>query len=222
MPRRRLQVKTWRQENFKTKVLHKRWMKGWKTILEIANQGSPLDLTTLTLKSHEKTSRWEKRTRIYTGSITWCLGTGFWEFAVQWCPKTDLQTVSNMTFLPSASDQPRQRYNYIVLISRILVEYFDSLQPLNNACIQHMPHKYTEEMSKKSLKVINKQIACINENACLFLFVCSIIFLKQYIYYCTDLHFFFLIFLFGLSNIKLSIDWPVNWKNNFTINSWFF
>lgn len=32
-------------------------------------------------------------------------------------PRQDLQTVSNMTFLPSASDQLRQRYNYIVLIS---------------------------------------------------------------------------------------------------------
>ena len=68
-------------------------------------------------------------------------------------PRQDLKTVSNMTFLPSASDQLRQHYNYIVLISRILVEYFDALQPLKNACIQHMPHRYTEEMSKKSIKV---------------------------------------------------------------------
>ena len=69
-------------------------------------------------------------------------------------PRQDLQTVSNMIFLPSASDQLRQRYNYyFVLISRILVEYFDALQPLKNACLQHVRHKYTEEMSKKSTKV---------------------------------------------------------------------
>ena len=109
-------------------------------------------------------------------------------------PKQDLQTVSNMTFLPSASDQLRQRYNYIVLNSRILVEYFDSLQPLKNACIQHMPHKYTEEMSKKS---INQQIACINENACFF-FVCLFNYIFEAVYILVYRFFFFSLFLFGL------------------------
>ena len=122
-------------------------------------------------------------------------------------PRQDLQTVSNITFLPSASDQLRQRYNYIVLISRILVEYFDSLQPLKNACIQHMPHKYTEEMSKKSIKVINHQIVCINGNAGFFLFVClfvsSIIFLKQYIY--IMLHIFIIFFTFYIWSFKHKI-----------------
>ena len=68
-------------------------------------------------------------------------------------PQQDLQTVPNVTFLPNASDQLRQRFNYIVLVSRMLVEYFDAFQPLKDACMRHMPHKYSKEMSQKSVKV---------------------------------------------------------------------
>ena len=67
-------------------------------------------------------------------------------------PQQDLQTVPNVTFLPNASDQLRQRFNYIALVSRMLVEYFDAFQPLKDACMQHMPHKYTKEMSQSQLR----------------------------------------------------------------------
>ena len=49
-------------------------------------------------------------------------------------------------------DQQRQRPNYITLTSRILVDYFEVLAPLKDVCIQHIPHKYTQEMSQKSKK----------------------------------------------------------------------
>ena len=69
-------------------------------------------------------------------------------------PKANLQEVSNIKFLPTLEDQQRQRSNYIILTSRILVDYFEALAPLRDACIQHIPHKYTQEMSQKSKKVI--------------------------------------------------------------------
>ena len=90
-------------------------------------------------------------------------------------PRQDLETVSNMTFLPSASDQLRHWYNYIVLISRILVEYFDVVKPLKDACIQHMPHKYTKEMSEKSIKVISSKLHVLMKMAgcffCLLIYI---------------------------------------------------
>ena len=70
-------------------------------------------------------------------------------------PKANLQELSNLQFLPTIEDQQRQRSNYLILTARILVEYFDVLKPLKEACIYHIPHKYTEEMSTKSKKVIN-------------------------------------------------------------------
>lgn len=68
-------------------------------------------------------------------------------------PKANLQEISNIRFLPTLEDQQCQRSNYIVLTSRILVDYFDALAPLKDACILHIPHKYTNEMSQKSKKV---------------------------------------------------------------------
>ena len=60
-------------------------------------------------------------------------------------PKANLLDVCNLKFLPSMEDQNSQRLNYIILCSRILVGYFDVLAPLADACIQHIPHKYTNE-----------------------------------------------------------------------------
>ena len=68
-------------------------------------------------------------------------------------PRCDLSTVQNSNFLPSVIDQQRQRFNYIILVSRILVQYFDAYEPLRDVCIQHIPHKYSKEMSEQSTKV---------------------------------------------------------------------
>ena len=68
-------------------------------------------------------------------------------------PKANLEEVSNLKFLPTLDDQQRQRSNYIIHTTRILVNDFDALAPLNDACIFHIPHKYTNEMAQKSKKV---------------------------------------------------------------------
>ena len=73
-------------------------------------------------------------------------------------PKVDLLDVCNLKFLPSIEDQRCQRLNYIILCSRILVDYFDVLAPLANACIQHIPHKYTNELSQKTKKVCFRSV----------------------------------------------------------------
>ena len=79
-------------------------------------------------------------------------------------PKANLQEVSNLKFIPSIEDQQQQRTNYIILTSRILVQYFKVLEPLKEACIQHIPHKYMAEMSQKSKKVI--KYYCILHSFC--------------------------------------------------------
>ena len=68
-------------------------------------------------------------------------------------PQGLLSNVSDLQFLPTLEDQRRQRHNYIILTSRILVNYFKALSPLAEACIQHIPHKYSEEKSQKTNKV---------------------------------------------------------------------
>ena len=43
--------------------------------------------------------------------------------------------------------------NYVILVSRILVDYFDSFSVFKDVCVRHVPHKYSQEMSVKSRKV---------------------------------------------------------------------
>jgi len=69
-------------------------------------------------------------------------------------PIANLLEVSNLKFVPSIEDQQRQRTNYIILASRIMVNYFKALEPLKEVCVQNIPHKYTKEMSQKSKKVL--------------------------------------------------------------------
>ena len=68
-------------------------------------------------------------------------------------PRCDLSGVPNSNFLPSIKDQKRQRFNYIILVSRILTQYFDAFGPLKDVCIQDIPHKYSKEMCETSTKV---------------------------------------------------------------------
>lgn len=65
----------------------------------------------------------------------------------------DLLDIPNQSFMPTISEMENQRLDYIVLVSRMLVEYFTALSPLKDIVIQHIPHKHSKEMSKKSTKV---------------------------------------------------------------------
>lgn len=69
--------------------------------------------------------------------------------------KADLMEMPNILLFPSIVDQKRQHFNYIILVSRILVNHFSAFENLKDACIRHIPFKYSKEMSKKSLKVYN-------------------------------------------------------------------
>ena len=68
-------------------------------------------------------------------------------------PKAHIGDVPNIKFLPDIHDQSRQRLNYVILVSRFLVSHFECFKPFQNVCIQHIPHKYSEEQSMKSVKV---------------------------------------------------------------------
>lgn len=65
----------------------------------------------------------------------------------------ELFDVPNNKFLPSPLEHKKQRHDYIILVSRTLVEYFECFKPFKEACMQHIKHKYSNEMSKKSEKL---------------------------------------------------------------------
>ena len=67
--------------------------------------------------------------------------------------RAELLDIPNIVFFPSVEDQRKQRWNYIVLVSRILVDHFSVFSSFKDACIRHIPHKYSTQMSNKSSKV---------------------------------------------------------------------
>lgn len=53
----------------------------------------------------------------------------------------DLLDIPSIQFFPSVEDQRWQRMNYIIFVSRILVDYFDSFNLFKDVCVCHIPHK---------------------------------------------------------------------------------
>ena len=108
-------------------------------VISFDNLDIHLDRKNMTMDSQNKDFPWVNHQMV--------------ENRVSSAPKASLLDVCNLKFLPSMEDQKCQRLNYIILCSRILVDYFDVLAPLADACIRHIPHKYSNELSQKTKKV---------------------------------------------------------------------
>ena len=66
------------------------------------------------------------------------------------------------TFLPTSEDFAAVRSNLVVLVSRIITRYIDGLSVLSKSVPQHIQHKYSTEMGKKS-EVIMLDVLMKNE-----------------------------------------------------------
>ena len=119
-------------------------------VISFDNLDIHLDRKNMTMESQNKDYHWVNHQMVENRVSGVMLDSS--------APKVDLLDVCNLKFLPSIEDQRCQRLNYIILCSRILVDYFDVLAPLANACIQHIPHKYTNELSQKTKKVCFRSV----------------------------------------------------------------
>lgn len=76
----------------------------------------------------------------------------------------DLSNIPWKSFLPSSDDIGHVKRNLVVLVARLLTQYIKDLSPLSRSVPQHIPHKYTEQMSRRSevavLDVLMKNEAC--------------------------------------------------------------
>ena len=68
------------------------------------------------------------------------------------------------TFLPTSEDFAAMRSNLIVIVSRIINHYIDGLSFLSKSVPQHIQHKYSAEMGKKS-EVIVLDVLMKNESS---------------------------------------------------------
>lgn len=69
----------------------------------------------------------------------------------------------NVNYLLSEAELEQQRKDYIILVARVLTEYFPVLQPLRDAIPSHIPHRYSNEMAEKSC-IIGLPVVPYNQN----------------------------------------------------------
>ena len=75
----------------------------------------------------------------------------------------DISTFSNSDYLLSKDKLQLFRKEFIVLVSRVLLEFFPCLHALESLIPKHIRHGYSEEMAKKSV-IINIPIVLLNQS----------------------------------------------------------
>lgn len=65
-------------------------------------------------------------------------------------PLNGIHEMDNGKCVPSQADHRQQRSNYLILVERLLVKNIPYLEFLADVVTQHIPHKYSKEMSQKS------------------------------------------------------------------------
>ena len=53
----------------------------------------------------------------------------------------DIKDFDNVNYLMSKAELDQQRNDYIILVARVLTEFFPALQPLCDAVPSHIPHR---------------------------------------------------------------------------------
>ena len=61
---------------------------------------------------------------------------------------SNIKDYDNSNYLMSSNELKAMRDDFIILVSRVLVEYFQCLQSLRTVVPIHIMHHYSEEMSK--------------------------------------------------------------------------
>ena len=75
----------------------------------------------------------------------------------------DITTFSNSNYLLCKDELHLLRKEFIVLVSRVLVEFFPCLNPLKSILPEHIHHRFSTEMAKKSI-IISLPIVPYNQS----------------------------------------------------------
>lgn len=65
-------------------------------------------------------------------------------------PTTDITKLPLHTFLPSVSDCEQLHTEFVILVGRVLVKNLTAFKSLSALVPEHIPHKYSSFMAKKS------------------------------------------------------------------------
>ena len=67
---------------------------------------------------------------------------------------SSLSAYPAVKFLPTSEDIAAVKSNLVVIVSRIITQYISGLSVLSKAVPQHILHKYSDEMGKKSEAIV--------------------------------------------------------------------
>jgi hypothetical protein len=76
---------------------------------------------------------------------------------------TDLTKLENKEYLLSKNELEKMWHEYIVLVSRVLLEFFPCLKVIKNVVPPHIEHRFSKEMAEKS-EIINMPVVPFNQN----------------------------------------------------------
>ena len=102
-----------------------------------------------TIKPHDVRSNNQSQSLHYFNLYAVCDRIDFSLFSCE-SSIIDPANLDMSVFLPSAADKDALFDNFTILISRILCGYFPTLCEYVSSVTQHIPHKYSREMSSKS------------------------------------------------------------------------
>ena len=60
------------------------------------------------------------------------------------CNKS-IDSLENIDILVTAEDEKKQRFDFVILVSRFLVEYFEHYEFLKQVCVLHLQHRYSKQ-----------------------------------------------------------------------------
>ena len=62
----------------------------------------------------------------------------------------NLKEFDNVNYLLSKREMTQMKNDYVILVVRVLVEFFQCMKPINSVIPTHIQHKYSKEMSNQS------------------------------------------------------------------------
>ena len=70
-------------------------------------------------------------------------------------PIKSIMKMENKEFLPSFHDNQDLLHDFIPLFARVLVDKIPAMQTFKSVVVKHIPHKYSNEMKKKTTQVLS-------------------------------------------------------------------
>ena len=92
-------------------------------------------------------------------------------------PIKSIMKMENKEFLPSFHDNQDLLHDFIPLFARVLVDKIPAMQTFKSVVVKHIPHKYSNEMKKKTTQVLSMQLSILMrnyQNPSLYIYLCRI------------------------------------------------